>query len=452
MNTLRAVRKSLTALVYLAAWTVTAANAQTLPDKSVDKTLGVMTCASALCHGSVAPWAGSNVNQNEYVVWSRLDKHARAYGVLLNEKSRRIAEKLSLPQPAHQSKICLDCHAHNPTNAAAEHHASDGVTCEACHGASERWIKTHTAPDADHAQNMANGMYPTDQPAARAKLCLACHFGNTDKYVSHRIMAAGHPRLSFEMETFTNLQPAHFTVDADYVKRKGAVDGVKIWATGQALAVATQMEVLMDPQRGHDGAFPELTLFDCHACHHPMTDARWKPHTSFGGNLGPGLVRLNDSSMLMLQLILRQEAPASADSFRQAVAQLNQAVAGQGDFVRAAAAVKAQAQSAVTTIDTQGMSNEKLRLMALSLVDDGIAGVYADYAGAEQATMALGSVVNMMNQLGQLKSVAALNAGLANLRAGLQNDQTYKATDFATRLSSFRTLVATPVSAGSTKR
>ena len=98
------------------------------------------------------------------------------------------------------------------------------------------------------------------------------------------------------------------------------------------------------------------------------------------------------------------------------------------------------------------MSNEKLRLMALSLVDDGIAGVYADYAGAEQATMALGSVVNMMNQLGQLKSVAALNAGLANLRAGLQNDQTYKATDFATRLSSFRTLVATPVSAGSTKR
>ena len=450
MNTLRVIRKLLATLLCLAAWTVTAVTAQTLPDKSADQTLGVITCASSLCHGSVAPWAGSNVNQNEYVVWSRLDKHARAYSVLLNEKSKRIAAKLSLLQPANQSKICLDCHAHNPMNAAQEHHVSDGVACEACHGASERWIKTHTAPDADHAQNIANGMYPSDQPAARAKLCLACHFGNTDKYVSHRIMAAGHPRLSFEMETFTNLQPAHFTVDADYVKRKGAVDGVRIWATGQALAVATQIDILMDPKRGHDGAFPELTLFDCHACHHPMTDARWKPHTSFGRNLGPGLVRLNDSSMLMLQLILRQAAPANADSFKQAVALLNQAVAGQGDMAGTAAAVKEQAQSAAAIIASKGLSNEQLRRMALSLVDDGVAGGYADYAGAEQAAMALGSVVNTMNQLGQVKSVAALNAGLANLRAGLKNDETYKSTEFAVRLSDFRTLVATPLTAGST--
>lgn len=452
MNTLRILQTLRMALLCLAAWSATGALAQTLPDKSADKTLGVITCASSLCHGSVSGWAGSNVNQNEYIVWSRLDKHARAYSVLLNEKSKRIAAKLALPQPAHQSKICLDCHAHNPVHAAPEHHVSDGVACEACHGASERWIKTHTAPDADHAQNIANGLYPSDQPAARAKLCLGCHFGNTDKYVSHRIMAAGHPRLSFEMETFTNLQPAHFKVDADYVKRKGAVDGVKIWATGQALAVVTQMDVLMDPKRGHDGAFPELTLFDCHACHHPMTDARWKPHTSFGSNLGPGLVRLNDSSMLMLQLILRQAAPASADSFKQAVAQLNQAVAGQGDMAAGAAAVKAQAQAAVATLGAKGLSNEQLRLMALSLVDDGIAGAYADYAGAEQAAMALGSVVNTMNQLGQVKSVAALNAGLANLRAGLKNDEAYKVADFTARLQTFRALVATPLATSSTNR
>lgn len=444
MNTLPIVKKLVTAFLCFVGMGI-AVQAQTLPDKSADKTLGVITCASSLCHGSVAAWAGSSVNQNEYVVWSRLDKHARAYSVLLNEKSKRIATKLSLPQPAHQSKICLDCHAHNPANAAPEHHVSDGVSCEACHGASERWIRTHTAPGADHAQNLSNGLYPSDQAAARAKLCLGCHFGNTDKYVSHRIMAAGHPRLSFEMETFTNLQPAHFKVDADYVKRKGTVDGVKIWATGQALAVATQMDILMDPKRGRDGAFPELTLFDCHACHHPMTDARWKPHTSFGANLGPGLVRLNDSSMLMLQLILRQIAPATADSFKQAVAQLNQAVAGQGDMAAGVAAVKAQAQSAATAIGAKGLSNEQLRLMALSLVDDGIGGAYADYAGAEQATMALGSVVNTMNQLGQVKSVSALNAGLANLRAGLKNDEAYKADEFAARLRTFRSLVATPL-------
>jgi hypothetical protein len=38
--------------------------------------------------------------------------------------------------------------------------------------------------------------------------------------------------------------------------------------------------------------------------------------------------------------------------------------------------------------------------MALALVDDGIAGAYADYAGAEQAAMALGSVVNTCTSSG----------------------------------------------------
>lgn len=448
MNTVRSRMKTYLSTLAL-AWTLAllgvSATAQTLPDKSQDKTLGVVTCASSLCHGSVASWNGSAVNQNEVVVWSRLDKHARAYSVLLNEKSKRIAAKLALPKPAHQSKVCLDCHAHNPINAAPQHQVSDGVACESCHGASERWIASHTEPDASHAKNLANGMYPSDQPAARAQLCLSCHFGNTDKYVSHRIMAAGHPRLSFEMETFTNLQPAHFKVDADYVQRKGAVDGVKIWAIGQALAVATQMDILLDPKRGRDGAFPELTLFDCHACHHPMTDARWKPRAPFGVNLGPGLVRLNDSSMLMLHLILRQTAPAQADSFKAAVAQLNQAVAGQGDMAVTAKALKVQAQQASARIGQSGLSSEQLRRMALSLVDDGLAGAYADYAGAEQATMALGSVVNTLNLQGQLKSVAQVNKGLANLRAGLANDEAYQPSEFQARLRAFRPLVATPL-------
>jgi len=208
------------------------AAAQVLPDQSRDKTLGVVSCASSLCHGSIATWSGSPVKQNEYVVWSRLDKHARAYALLLNEKSRRIAANLALPQPAHQSRVCLDCHAHVPVAPAPAHKMADGIGCEGCHGPAERWIASHTAPGASHRSNLADGLYPSAQPLARAKLCLSCHFGTADKYVTHRMMAAGHPRMSFEMETFTHLQPAHFTIDADYVARKGPVDGVRIWAIG----------------------------------------------------------------------------------------------------------------------------------------------------------------------------------------------------------------------------
>ena len=49
----------------------------------------------------------------------------------------------------------------------------------------------------------------------RAGLCLSCHFGNQEKFVTHRMMGAGHPRMSFELDTFTQLQPAHFVVDED---------------------------------------------------------------------------------------------------------------------------------------------------------------------------------------------------------------------------------------------
>ena len=40
----------------------------------------------------------------------------------------------------------------------------------------------------------------------------------------------------------------------DYVARKGNVDGVRIWAIGQAVAVGTQIDILLDPRRGRDGA------------------------------------------------------------------------------------------------------------------------------------------------------------------------------------------------------
>ncbi|NBR98779.1 MAG: hypothetical protein EBT54_06355, partial [Betaproteobacteria bacterium] len=74
-------------------------------------------CASSTCHGSITPWDGSHVLQNEYTTWVRMDKHTRAYQVLLNDTSKRIAKNLGLTEGAHKAKICLDCHAHNPTGA-----------------------------------------------------------------------------------------------------------------------------------------------------------------------------------------------------------------------------------------------------------------------------------------------------------------------------------------------
>ena len=83
-----------------------------LPYEAKAKHVGVVNCASSLCHGSISEWKGSNVLQNEYVTWSRVDKHAvRASQVLRSDRSRRIAANLGLKQPAHEAKVCVDCHA-----------------------------------------------------------------------------------------------------------------------------------------------------------------------------------------------------------------------------------------------------------------------------------------------------------------------------------------------------
>ena len=74
--------------------------APALPSQSRDSSVGVVNCASSLCHGSITPWKESGVLRNEYVTWSRLDKHALAYGVLLGERSKRIAANFGLRVPA----------------------------------------------------------------------------------------------------------------------------------------------------------------------------------------------------------------------------------------------------------------------------------------------------------------------------------------------------------------
>ena len=414
-----------------------------LPYQSTDKTLGVVTCASSLCHGSIVEWKGSNVLQNEYVTWLRVDRHAGALKVLLNAQSKRIAANLRLPDPPERSKVCLDCHSHNPEPDRVGPRAKrvDGVSCEACHGPSEKWIASHTTPGATHAQNVARGLYPTDRPIERARLCLSCHFGNTDRLVTHRIMGAGHPRLSFELETFSHIGPSHVRVDADYEARKGRWNGAKVWAIGQALAVSATMKILNSPSRGRDGLFPELVLFDCHACHHPMSEKRWTPRQAFGASPGPGTVRINDSNMLMLRAIMRQVDTAVADELGELALKLHRAAAGEGDVREVASRLEALAERSALRIDALDLGDEALRGVTLALVDEGLSGYYRDYAGAEQSVMAIGSVLNYMQTRGLLADAAAVNRGLLRLREPLANDEAYAPAEFLTRLKAFRPLV-----------
>ena len=414
-----------------------------LPYKSTDKNLGVVNCANSLCHGSVTTWKDSNILQTEYVTWSRVDKHHnKAYQVLLNERSQRIAKNLGLKQPAHESKVCVDCHGYAPPESARGERfkVSDGVSCEACHGPAERWIKSHTAPNATHQENVANGLYPLSDPVAQAKLCLSCHFGNSDKFVTHRIMGAGHPRITFELDTFTQTQPPHFVVDEDWQKRKGQWDPVRVWAIGQALAAQELIDVLLDPKRSRDGLFPELVVFDCHSCHHSMQDIRWTPRLG----IGPGRIRLNDANLLMLRQIVRRTFPADEKNFNDLVSQLHRAVGGEGgDALDAARKLRAGLDLTIKRLATRNFTSEDLRAMLNGMIEDGLAGQYSDYQGAEQATMAMGSVMNFLAKRGELRvSTADANKALDRLHETVKDDEKYQPQRFRAALADLKKTVS----------
>jgi Cytochrome c554 and c-prime len=392
--------------------------------------LGVASCASAACHGAVTPAQGGTVLQNEYTTWQTDDAHAKAYNLLFDERSRLIARKLGL-EAAHTAKVCLDCHADNVAEErrGPEFQLTDGVGCEACHGGAEDWIRLHTVSDnpTSHQRNLAAGLYPADDPVMRAELCLSCHLGDQTKLVTHRLMGAGHPRLSFELDTFTTIQPAHFAVDDDYRARKPVAGAARTWAVGQAVALVQTLDGVLDPELGRDGLFPELAFFDCHACHKPMSAGRWQERASLG--LGPGVVRFNDASLIMLRVAAGVVAPELAKELEWRGRALHQASrASEAEWIAAAKELRATALQAVEVFAQHAFSEEYLRALLAALVKEGERGEYIDYVAAEQTTMAIGSIVTALLDSGSVSETEyrRIEQVMADLYAAVAKDEQYR--------------------------
>ena len=418
-----------------------------LPLYSGDAHVGVTSCSGSTCHGAVEPFKGSNVLQNEFVTWQRDDKHSQAYAVLQNARSQRIARNLGL-ENAHTAKMCLDCHADNigADSRGRQFQLSDGVGCEACHGGARRWLGTHVS-GATHDENVKAGLYPTDQAVPRARLCLSCHFGvsSKTKFVTHQIMGAGHPRMPFELDTFTTIQPAHYVADEDYRKRKASPSGVQVWALGQSMAMAAMLESVLDGDRNRSGVFPELVTFDCHACHHQMSqeiDLRWRARKGVG--LPPGMPRFNDANLVMMRIIASRIDPALGGRLSTATVAFHKSTLENFDRYQARAReLLGVVNEMVRKVSGRGFSKDDMQAILTGLVTDGANGELFDYASAEQATMALGSVISSMRQAGAIETaqLEKLNAQLERCYAATADDELYRPADFAAAIGGFRDLI-----------
>jgi hypothetical protein len=400
------------------------------PTAFAQKHLGVASCSSSVCHGSVTPSKSYDVLLNEYVTWSHEDAHSKAYTALSSPRAKAMAQKLGLGSAA-TAKICLDCHADNvpPERRGPKFSLTDGVGCEACHGGSERWITTHTSRKATYSENVAKGMYPSANLHERVTLCLSCHYGTADKFATHRIMAAGHPRLSFELDTFQAIEPAHYRIDADYQQRKPSYSRTQTWAYGQLAAAASELKALQGPRIENNETFPELALFNCYGCH--MSSMRrydWS-HRLLTMAIEPGQVPINDGHLRMAYVITRRLDPASAPALLKMSQSLIAAgPAGKGAIVSRARALgdmitKLRDRSA--TYKWSRADQEQLLSMVVSL---GVEGEFHDYIGAEQAVMAIDGL------LIDLSWSSAHRERLDSLYRLTRNDEGYTPEAFVTAM------------------
>jgi hypothetical protein len=352
-----------------------------------DQLLGVASCAGSTCHAATRAFEGRQIRQDEYFVWQRQDRHAQAFRTLQGERARGIAARLGWGSP-EQAEGCLVCHAQaaEPARRGAKFDIEEGLGCETCHGAAERWISGHAEfKDAD--RKIAQGMTATWDAETRAKLCSGCHVADTDHPVTHAMMAAGHPPLLFELDTFTALMPPHWTVDADYLQRKPAPDAARNWIEGQ-IAAADAYLARLESGAGSHAAFPELSLFDCNACHHPLTAGRWQPGRT--PERAPGSIPLADQPLLLLQAALQVLAPAQAvQASAERIRLYRQYDAGFGPLKAQAAQTRRWLLSqAVPVLRKSSPTAAQLRQILRSVVDAAQASQAGDFHYAQQAAMA----------------------------------------------------------------
>jgi len=261
---------------------------------------GVNSCTSSACHNQDSGHGGrgGDAKGSEYAVWAGIDPHARAYQVLFDARSLNIQKNLNAsanPEnrpPAHKNILCLRCHvapeAETAVNAAPVWF-SDGVGCESCHGAADRWLAAHVGAgwkqmSADEKTNL--GFHDTKDLTVRARTCTDCHVGVGGDHaeVNHDLYAAGHPPLQYEYSSFLDrYRPFQHWSEADDRRRHPAYEA-EAWDVGQAVTASAALRLLEKrataaEKSPHAASWPEFAEYDCSSCHHGLDQQRFRTAT-----------------------------------------------------------------------------------------------------------------------------------------------------------------------------
>lgn len=261
---------------------------------------GIAGCMTTACHGSNMPDAKNW--QRAGKIWFDTDPHARAYTSLLTETSARIVSRLAKKELKPTTPIsdeyrevlnakCISCHSNENVS---ESQRVLGADCQVCHGSADAWGSEHYSNEwKSLGKNRFDGTdrINVESIAGRAKVCASCHVGELDRTtgqssgrdreVDHRLMAAGHPPMYFEFESYLRRYPVHWDTQDEPVAL-GSKLGMERWRVGKITTAIAKLKLLAaraersTSKSAQRADWPELTEYSCTSCHHSLVQPNWR--------------------------------------------------------------------------------------------------------------------------------------------------------------------------------
>jgi hypothetical protein len=420
------------------------------------KYIGPGSCAATSCHGSVKPVAGSRILQNEYSTWILKDKHRQAYQALTGNVGERMARILQLGAKAEEAPKCLACHTlySSPEQKGRAFEISEGVSCENCHGPASAWLGPHTTRAWTHDKSISLGMYDTRNVIHRTEKCMECHLGTKDKFVDHEMIAAGHPDLFFELDSFSAVMPRHWKApresEPDKPAEDGAWVGVRDWSTGQAVQLRAEMERLTWRAKGQrfdkKDVWPEYSELSCFACHHSLGPAKdsWRQEHGYAGRR-PGHPAWNSSRYVVFRLLAAQVDSVSAQELNRQLnivsAEMSKLNPDRNAVASAASGASPLAQRLAERLATMPYDQTVALQMLHRITDDADNISIADERAAEQAAMALDSLFIAYSRNVNPANAADVRAAINGLFQQLEYPSAYNADQFASALRKVGALI-----------
>ena len=257
------------------------------------QTHSIVGCMTTACHGSNGPDA--KTWQRAGKIWFDQDPHAQAYTSLLTDTSANIVSRLVNEElkPSSQryrdilNAKCVSCHANEN---APETQRVLGADCQVCHGSADAWGSQHYSSEwkaLGKSRFDDTKMFNVESLVGRAQVCSSCHIGELnrggglDREVDHRLMAAGHPPMHFDFESFLRRYPVHWDTKDEPIGTGSSI-GFERWRIGKITSAITRLKLLVArSERSIDRStptreWPELTEYSCSSCHHALVQPSWR--------------------------------------------------------------------------------------------------------------------------------------------------------------------------------